>query len=101
MTPHLTEGIAEAEKIVRACKSNTLVLPEGIISAEAEGDMSGWGLNLAALPRETLYQLEEGITAELRTREGHTLQSLSEQKDKLEQLSLQCNNMVAQNQRLE
>jgi len=65
------------------------VLPEEAILAEAEGDIRGWGLNLAALPRETIHQLQGGVIAKIRAREGHTLQILSEQKAKLEQLSLQ------------
>ena len=84
MTPHLVEGGSEAEQMLRAHTTKTLVLPEGTILVEAEGDMRGWGLNLTTLPRETLYQLQDGVTAELRTREGHALQVLSEQKLNLE-----------------
>ena len=55
MTPHLVEGAAEAEKMLRTRTINTLVLPKGVVLAVAEGDMRGWGLSLVALPRETLY----------------------------------------------
>lgn len=63
--------------------------------------MKGWGLNLVAFPRETLYQLQDGITGKLRSREGHALQVLSEKNINLEQLSLQRDSLVAQNQGLE
>lgn len=70
--------------MVSAHTTNTLVLPKGVILAEAEGDRRGWGLNLATLPRETLYQLQDGVSTELRTQEGCALQILSDHKDKLE-----------------
>lgn len=63
MTRHLVVGTFEAEQMLCAHTMNTFVLPEGIVLAAAEGDkattstMKGLGLNLAALPRETLYQL--------------------------------------------
>lgn len=63
---------------------DTLVLPEGAVLAEAEGDMRSWGFNLAALLREALYQLQDGVSLELRAREGRTLQVLSEHKLNLE-----------------
>lgn len=87
--------------MLRARTTNTFVLPEGTILAAAEGDMRGWGLNLVALPKETLYQLQDGVTVELCAREGRALQVLSEQKLNLEQLSLQHDNLVAQTQGLE
>jgi len=43
MTPHLAEGASEAEQMLRARTMNTLVLPEGAVLVEAEGDMRGWG----------------------------------------------------------
>lgn len=57
ITPHVVEGASEAEPILHARTTNTLVLPEGTIVAVADDDMRGWGLTLATLPRETLYQL--------------------------------------------
>lgn len=80
---------------------NTLVLPTGTILAKAEGDMRSWGLNLASLPQETLYQLQDGVTAEFRAREGYTLQVLMEKKGNPEQVSLECDNLVAHNKELE
>lgn len=80
MTPHLAEDASKAEQMLRAHTMNTLLLPEGVVLAETKGDMRGWGLNLATLPRETLYQLQDRVTAKLRTREGRALQALSERK---------------------
>jgi len=84
MIPTITEGIPIAEQMVHASTMNTLVLLAGVVLEEVEGDMGGWGLNLAALLRETLYQLEDGVTAELCTRQGRALQVLIEQKGNLE-----------------
>lgn len=50
--------------------------------------LKGVGINMVVLPRETLYVLEDGVTIELRAREGHMLQVLSEQGINMEQLSL-------------
>lgn len=36
---------------------NTLMFQAGVVLAAAKGDMQSWGLNLAALPRETIYLL--------------------------------------------
>jgi len=57
---------------------NTLLLPEGAVLTEAAGDMRGYGLNFTTLPRETLYMLQDGVTAELHTRDKCALQVLSE-----------------------
>jgi len=65
--------------------TNTIVLLDGALVAENEADrpmvcrLKGIRINVAALPRETLYMLQNGVTAELRTREGHALQVMSEQ----------------------
>lgn len=69
---------------------NTVVLPEGALTIEKEDDraivgkIKRLGLNLASLPRDTLYQLQNGITIELHAREGCTIQVLSEQKINIE-----------------
>lgn len=61
MTRHVAVGTSEAKQMLRARTMNTLVLPEGAVLAVAKGNKAttsqtkGWGLNLAALPRETLY----------------------------------------------
>jgi len=57
MIPHLVEDTSATEWMVHTQTTNTLVLLVGVVLAEVEGDMRGWGLNLVALPREILYQL--------------------------------------------
>lgn len=58
---------------------NPFVLLKGAQVAASEGDfaamssMKGVGLNLAALPREILYQMQDGVIVELRAREGHMI----------------------------
>ena len=85
---------------------NTIVLPKGAIIATTVTDrflvsmLKGLSLNLASLLRETLYQLHDGITIELWARESRTIQVLSEQKISIEQLSLECDELVSQNQQL-
>ena len=80
---------------------NTLMLPLGIVLAKEKGDMKSWGLNLATFPREILYQLQDGVTAELHAREGHTLQILMEHKENMEQVNLQRDDFVTHNQEVE
>ena len=63
--------------------------------------MRGWGLNLATIPRETLYQLQDGVTTELRAREGHTLHILIEHRTNLETLILQHDDLVTHSKELE
>ena len=59
--------------------ANTIMLSEGALKAENEDDraavrrIKGLGLNLAALLRDTLYQLQAGITTELYAREGRAI----------------------------
>ena len=66
------------------------MLPEGALATTNEADrptisaLKGIGINMAALPRETLYFLQDGITVELRARESCALQVLSEQKINME-----------------
>jgi len=66
--------------------ANTIVLPEGALLVKKEDDratmskIKGLGLNLAALLRDTLYKLQDGIIAELRAKEGHTIKVMSEPK---------------------
>ena len=74
--------------------ANTIVLLEGVLVAVNETNrfsmsmMKGLGLNMASLLHETLHLLQNGITEELRARESHVIQVLSEQKINMEQLSL-------------
>ena len=60
------------------------MLLKGTLTAENEDDRAivsnimGMGLNLAAFSWDTLYSIQDGITAELHAREGHAIQVLSE-----------------------
>jgi len=101
MIPNLADDITTAEHMVCTHTMNTLELPTGAVLAEAKGDMRSWRLNLASLPRETLYQLQDGVTAELHAREGCDLQILMEHKENLEQVSLQYDDLVPHNQEVE
>jgi len=65
--------------MLRAQTTNTLVLLEGALVTTNESDrptvstLKGIGINMAALPRETLYVLHDGITAKLQARESRAL----------------------------
>lgn len=104
LSSSLAVGSTTVEQMLRAQMTNTIVLSEGALVPSNEADrpsvsaLKGLGLNLAALPCETLYVFQDGITVELRARESHALQVLSEQKINMEQLSLQHNEVVSQNQ---
>jgi len=82
------------------------MFPEGALLTSNEADrflvstMKGLSINLVALPCETLYLLQDGITEELCMRESRMLQVLSEQKINMEQLSLQCDKLVLKRQQL-
>lgn len=66
--------------MLRAHMTNTIVLPDGALVTENEADnpmvirLKGIGLNMAALPRERLYILQDRVTAELQARESHVIQ---------------------------
>ena len=76
MISNLADDTTVAKQKVRSHTMNTLVLPVGAVLAEAEGDMRSWELNLTTLPHENLYQLQDGVTTELRAREGHAVQNI-------------------------
>ena len=65
------EGTLKTEQLLWAKMENTIALPEGEMIAdnmENRATMSrikGLGLNLAALPWDILYQLQDGATKEL------------------------------------
>ena len=90
----LAVGTTVAEKMLRARVTNTVVLLEGALVTQNEADrptvstLKGLNINMAALPRDTLYVLQDGITVELPARESCVLQVFSEQKINIEQLSL-------------
>lgn len=102
----LAVGTSAAEEMLRAQMTNTIVVPDGALVTENKADrpmvseLKGIGLNVIALPQETLYVLQDGITAKLRAREGRALQVISEQCINIEQLSLQRDEVVAQNKQL-
>lgn len=86
---------------------NTVVFPDGALVTEYEADkpaisvMKGLRINLVVLPRDTLYMLQDGITTEVRAIESCTLQVINEKKFNMEQLSLECDEVVSQMQKLE
>ena len=90
----LVVGTTTNEEMLRAWTTNTKVLPEGALVTENEAcrptisALKGIGINMAALSRETLHVLQDGITIELWARESRALQVLSEKKINMEQLSL-------------
>ena len=57
--------------------------------------LTGVEINMAMFPRETLYVLKDGVTAELRAKEGRALQVMSEKRINIEQLSLKHNEVMA------
>lgn len=75
----------ETEQLLQAKMANTITLPTGALTGDNAaaramvGRLRGLGLNLAALPRERLYQLQDCTMTELRAREGRAVQALSEQ----------------------
>ena len=78
------------QQLLHEKMANTIVLPEGALTVENEDNkatvrkIKGLGLNLATLLGDTLCQLQDGITAELRAREGRAIQVMSEQKINIE-----------------
>lgn len=87
--------------MVRTNTMNTLVLPTGAVLVEVEGDLRSWGLNLAALPRETLHQLQDGVTIEVHAQEGYALQTMIEHKENMEQVSLQRDDLISNTEEVE
>lgn len=78
--------MAMVEEMLCVGMTNTIVLPKGALVIENESDrptvsvFKGVGINMVVLPRETLYVLQDSVT--------------------IEQLSLQRDNIVAQNQHM-
>lgn len=62
-----------------------IVLADGALTTEMKADrpvvssLKEVGLNMANLPWETLYLLQDGVTAKLQARESRALQVMSEQ----------------------
>ena len=63
LSTHLIAGSSAAEQMLCTWMENTIVLLEGVLVAANETDrfvvnmIKGLGLNLATLPRESLYLL--------------------------------------------
>lgn len=80
--------------MLRAKASIAIVLPYGALTTENEADrhtvsaLKGVELNLATLLHEALHLFQDGVIAELRAREHHTLQVVSEQLIHNEQMAL-------------
>ena len=105
-----THGVirmSATEQLLKAQMVHTIVILEGALIAENEedttivGQLTGLGLNLATLPQESLYQLQDSTMMELRARERHVEQVLSKQRINIEQLTLQWDEAVAQSQQVE
>ena len=94
MSTNLAVGTSTAEQMLHTQMTNTIVLPNGALITKNEADrpmvneLKGIRLNVVVLPQEMLYVLHDGITVELRVREGCTLQVISKQHINIEQLSL-------------
>jgi len=77
-------GVALTEEMLRASTTNTIVLLEGALITTNEANLptlialKGIRINMVVLSWETLYVLQDGITAELWARERSALQVLSE-----------------------
>lgn len=103
MSTSLVIDTSAAEEMLPTRVTNTVLLPNGVLTTENEANMPmvsslKWvGLNMVVLPRETLYLLQDGVTVKLWARECHTLQVMSEQ---LKKLGLQCNESVQQNKQI-
>lgn len=84
MSTNLTLGTTVTEEMLCAHMTNTIVLLEGALMTKNEADrpmisgLKGIRINMVALPQDTLYVLQDAVTAELRAREGRALQVMSE-----------------------
>lgn len=106
LSTSLVVGMSMAKEMLHTRMTNTIVLPYGALMRENEADMpmasglKGIGLNVVVLPRKTLYVLQDRVAAKLRAKEGRALQVMSEQQINIENLSLQQDDVVAQNLQL-
>lgn len=81
----LTLGMATAEEMLHTRVTNTIVLPQGALVIEKEANrpivnqLKGVKINMAMLPQDTLYVLQDGVTVEMQAREGRMLQVMSKQ----------------------
>jgi len=106
LSTNLAVGTTVTEEMLHARTTNTIMLPKGALVTENEVDrpmvsaLKRVGRNMATLPQEMLYVLQDGVTVELRAREGCALQVMSEQQINIEQLSLQRDEVVTQSRYL-
>ena len=76
LSTNLVVGMDAAEEIMCARMTNTIVLPKGALVIENEANrpmviaLKGVRINMATLPRETLYVLQDEVTVEVCYREG-------------------------------
>ena len=67
----LAMGTSAAKEMLRTRVTNMIVIPDGVLITKKEAkraivsSLKGVGLNMAALPHETLYLFQDGVTAEL------------------------------------
>ena len=70
--------------------TNTIVLPDGALITKNEANrpmvssLKEVGLNMVALPRETLYLLQDGVTTELWAMESRAIQVMREKHINIE-----------------
>ena len=97
VSTNLAVSTLAVEEMLHARVTNTIIMLDGALITEKEADrpmvnsLKGVGLNMVTLPWETLYFLQDGVTAELRARESRAIQVMSEQHINIELLSLQRN----------
>lgn len=90
LSTSLIVGTTATKHILRAQVANTIVLLEGEPMKINEADrptisrLKGIRINMATLPWETLYIIQDGITVELQARESCVLQVLSEKEINME-----------------
>lgn len=95
-----------AEEMLCTWVNNMIVLLDGALTIQNEANRStvsslrGVRLNMAMLPREMLYLLQDGVTIKLKARESHALQVMSEQHINIEQLGLLCNEAIEKNKKI-
>lgn len=79
LSTNLTVSTTAAEQMLRTGVTNTIVLPEGTFVTTNEANrptisaVKGIEINMVALPWETLYVLQDGITVELWAKDSSAL----------------------------
>lgn len=80
--------------MLRGRDPRAIVMPDGALTIETEVDipvassLKRVGLNLAVLPNEALYLLQDSVIMELQAYEQHVLQVINEQKVNNAQLTV-------------